>query len=162
MFSYSWRAAGCSNLADRLPDTLPGMIPITAAEVRDRVTPIPTPPVVRALGSIGVGGSIGVMVSQAPLSVKAVVAVLCVVAAVAVTLLHPYRKELRAFAEDKGVARVPSISMVLPLMLWWLLLMLAPLAHWPAVGAWAAGVAAAAAAWVLYPHVDGSRRLAYA
>lgn len=162
MFSYSWRAAGCSNLADRLPDTLPGMIPITAAEVRDRVTPIPTPTVVRALGSIGVGGSIGVMVSQAPLSVKAVVAVLCVVAAVAATLLHPYRKELRAFAEDKGVVRVPSISMVLPLMLWWLLLMLAPLAHWPAVGAWVAGVVAAAVAWVLYPHVDGSRRLAYA
>ena len=68
MFSHSWRVAGCSNLADRLPDTLLGMIPITAAEVRDRVTPIPTPQVVRALGSIGVGGSIGVMVSQAPLS----------------------------------------------------------------------------------------------
>ena len=38
----------------------------------------------------------------------------------------------------------------------------APLAHWPAVGAWVAGVVAAAAAWVLYPHVDGTRRLAYA
>ena len=47
-------------------------------------------------------------------------------------------------------------------MLWWLLLMLAPLAGWPAVGAWVAGVLATAAAWVLYPHVDGSRRLAYA
>lgn len=108
------------------------------------------------------GGSIGVMVSQASLDIKAVVAILCVVSAVAVTLLHPYRKQLRAFAEEKGVARVPSIGMVLPLMLWWLLLMLAPLAGWPAVGAWVAGVLAAAAAWVLYPHVDGSRRLAYA
>ncbi|WP_269077728.1 hypothetical protein [Corynebacterium ureicelerivorans] len=38
----------------------------------------------------------------------------------------------------------------------------APLAHWPAVGAWVAGVVAAAVAWVLHPHVDGSRRLAYA
>ena len=138
------------------------MIPISAAEVRNRVTPIPTPTVVRALGSLGVGASIGVMASQAPLGIKAVVAILCVVAAVAVTLLHPYRKQLRAFAEEKGVARVPSIGMVLPLMLWWLLLMLAPLADWPAVGAWVAGVLATAAAWVLYPHVDGSRRLAYA
>ena len=108
------------------------------------------------------GGSVGVMVSQAPLGIKTGVAVLCVVAAVAVTLLHPYRKQLHAFAEEKNVARVPSIGMVLPLMLWWLLLMLAPLAGWPAVGTWVAGVLAAAAAWVLYPHVDGSRRLAYA
>ncbi|GAA3514447.1 hypothetical protein NUW87_02190 [Corynebacterium pilbarense] len=138
------------------------MIPISAAEVRNRVTPIPTPTVVRALGSLGVGASIGVMTSQAPLGVRAAVAILCVVAAVSVTLLHPYRKQLRAFAEQKNVARVPSIGMVLPLMLWWLLLMLAPLAHWPAVGAWVAGVVAAAVAWVLYPHVDGSRRLAYA
>ena len=138
------------------------MIPISAAEVRNRVTPIPTPTVVQALGSVGVGGSVGVMVSQAPLGVKAAVAILCVVAAVAVTLLHPYRKQLRAFAEEKNVARVPSIGMVLPLMLWWLLLMLAPLAHWPTLGAWVAGALAAAAAWVLYPHVDGTRRLAYA
>ncbi|MBA1836808.1 hypothetical protein GC584_10655 [Corynebacterium sp. zg912] len=138
------------------------MIPISAAEARSRVTPIPTPTAVRALGSLGVGGSIGVMVSQAPLGIKAVVAILCVVGAVAVTLLHPYRKQLRAFAEEKNVARVPSIGMMLPLMLWWLAFMLAPLAHWPAVGAWVAGVLAAAAAWVLYPHVDGSRRLAYA
>ena len=108
------------------------------------------------------GASIGVMTSQAPLGVRAAVAILCVVAAVAVTLLHPYRKQLGAFAEEKNVARVPSIGMVLPLMLWWLLLMLAPLAGWPAVGAWVTGVLVAAAAWVLYPHVDGSRRLAYA
>ena len=138
------------------------MIPISAAEVRNRVTPIPTPTVIRALGSVGVGGSVGVMVSQASLDIKAVVAILCVVSAVAVTLLHPYRKQLRAFAEEKGVARVPSIGMVLPLMLWWLALMLAPLVSWPAVGAWIAGALATAAAWVLYPHVDGSRRLAYA
>ncbi|WP_085957666.1 hypothetical protein [Corynebacterium fournieri] len=138
------------------------MIPISAAEVRNRVTPIPTPTFVRTLGSAGVGGSVGVMVSQAPLGVKAAVAILCVIAAVAVTLLHPYRKQIRAFAEEHNVARVPSIGMVLPLMLWWLLLMLAPLAGWPAVGAWVVGVVAAAAAWVLYPHVDGSRRLAYA
>ena len=138
------------------------MIPISAAEARNHVTPIPTPVIVQAVGSLGVGGSVGVMVSQAPLGVKAVVAILCVATVVAVTLLHPYRKQLRAFAEEKGVARVPSIGMMLPLMLWWLLLMLAPLAGWPAVGAWVAGVLAAAAAWVLYPHVDGSRRLAYA
>ncbi len=138
------------------------MIPISAAEVRNRVTPIPTPTVVRALGSLAVGAPIGVMTSQAPLGVRVAVTILCVVAAVAVTLLHPYRKQLRQFAEEKNVARMPSIGMVLPLMLWWLLLMLAPLAHWPTLVAWVAGVLTAVAAWMLYPHVDGTRRLAYA
>lgn len=142
--------------------TSPHVIPLSAADVRSRATPIPTPTVVRAVGSVGVGGSIGVMVSQAPLSGKAITALVCVAATLAVTLLHPYRKQLRAFEEKRNVARVPSISMVLPLMLWWVLLMLAPFAHWPAWGALLAGALAAAAAWALYPHVDGTRRLAYA
>lgn len=60
------------------------------------------------------------------------------------------------------MSRVPSISMLAPLMLWWLALMLAPLAHWPAWSAALTGVAAFGLAWVLYPHVDGTRRLAYA
>lgn len=52
--------------------------------------------------------------------------------------------------------------MLLPLMLWWLLLMLAPLAGWPAWGAVTCFIVLFGAAWVLFPHVDGSRRLAYA
>ena len=138
------------------------MIPISASDVQNRVTPIPTPTVVRAVGSLGVGGSIGVMVSQAPLGIKVVVALICVTAAVAVTLAHPYRKRLRAFAEEHNVDRVPSLSMMLPPMVWWLALMLAPLAGWSAVAALLTGILAAGAAWLLYPHVDGTRRLAYA
>ncbi|QXB17706.1 hypothetical protein SAMN04488531_1497 [Corynebacterium coyleae] len=138
------------------------MIPISANEVRNRVTPIPTPAVVRAVGSLAVGGSVGVTVSEAPLGIKAITALVCVVVAIAVTWLHPYRKQIVAFAEEKNVSRVPSISMVVPLMVWWLVLMIGPLVHWSAVAGLLVGILAAVAAWLLYPHVDGTRRLAYA
>ncbi len=133
-----------------------------AHDVRSRVTPIPTPALVRTVGTAGVAGSIAVMVSQLAVGPKALIALGCVILAVAVTLLHPYRAEMRAYAEEKRVSTVPSISMLVPLMLWWLALMLAPLAQWPAWGVALTFLAAAGAAWVLYPHVDGSRRLAYA
>lgn len=102
------------------------------------------------------------MTSQLPMGTKAAAALVCIALTIGITLAHPYRKQLAAFAMARGVSRVPSISMVLPVMLWWLALMLAPLAQWPSWGASLAGLLAAAAAWVLYPHVDGSRRLAYA
>lgn len=138
------------------------MVNIAAAEVRNRITPIPTPLVVRATGSVAAGVSVAVLVSQAPVGVAALIALTCVAVALAVTFVHPYRNTMRAFAVEKNIDRRPSISMLLPLMLWWLLLMLAPLATWPG---WAAAMVFAvisASAWILFPHVDGSRRLAYA
>lgn len=133
-----------------------------AHDVRSRITPIPTPALVRTTGTAGVAGSIAVMVSQLAIGPKVLIAIGCAVLAVAVTLLHPYRAEMRAFAAKKKVSTVPSISMLVPLMLWWLALMLAPLAQWPAWGVALTFLLVAGVAWVLYPHVDGSRRLAYA
>lgn len=142
----------------------PSTAPYTAAaaEARSRVTPIPTPPLVRLVGSLGVAGSVAAMVSRLGAGPKAAVALVCVAAALAVVLAHPYRQRMRAFAREKNVATVPSISMLLPLMAWWLILMLAPLAGWPAWGALLTFAVVFGAAWVLFPHVDGSRRLAYA
>ena len=133
-----------------------------AHDVRIRVTPIPTPALVRTMGTAGVAGSIAVIVSQLAVGPKVLIALGCAILAVAVTLLHPYRAEMRAYAEEKRVSTVPSISMLVPLMLWWLALMLAPLAQWPAWGVTLTFLIVAGAAWILYPHVDGSRRLAYA
>lgn len=147
----------------RLPAvTLPHVSPISASDVRNRVTPIPTPLPVRLIGSLGVAGSVAAMVSQLAPGAKVLIALACVVAALAVTLMHPYRKRLREYAEVRGVDRRPSVSMLLPLMVWWLLLMAAPLAGWKTSGAVATFVVLLGAAWVLFPHVDGSRRLAYA
>ena len=102
------------------------------------------------------------MVSQLATGAKLVIALACVAAALTITLAHPYRKRMREYADVRRVDRRPSISMLLPLMLWWLLLMLAPLAGWPAWGAVTCFIVLFGAAWVLFPHVDGSRRLAYA
>lgn len=135
---------------------------VAAAEARSRVTPIPTPPLVRLVGSLGAAGSVAAMVSRLGTGPKVAVALVCVAAALAVVLAHPYRQRMRAFAREKNVATVPSISMLLPLMAWWLILMLAPLAGWPVWGALLTFAAVFGAAWVLFPHVDGSRRLAYA
>lgn len=132
------------------------------SDIRNRVTPIPTPAIVRTVGTLGVAGSVAAMVSQAVPGAKVLIALGCIIATLAVTLAHPYRQEMKAFAEGKNVGRVPSISMLMPLMLWWLALMLAPLAQWPAWGATLTFVGVAGLAWVLYPHVDGTRRLAYA
>lgn len=133
-----------------------------AHDVRNHITPIPTPLAVRSAGTACVAGSIAVMVSQLATGPKVLIALGCAALALAVTLLHPYRGQMRAFAKERKVDTVPSISMLVPLMLWWLALMLAPLAHWPAWGAVLTFMLAAGATWVLYPHVDGSRRLAYA
>ena len=138
------------------------MIPISAAEIQNRKTPIPTPTVVQVIGSLGVAGSVAAMVSQLAVGTKVAIALACVAAAVAVTLAHPYRRQMRAFGVERNVDMGASISMVLPLMVWWLALMLAPLAGWPLWGAEVTFVLVFGAAWVLFPHVDGSRRLAYA
>lgn len=138
------------------------MVNVSVADVRNRITPIPTPLSVRLIGSMGVAGSVAAMVSQLATGAKVLITLACVVAALATTLAHPYRKRLREYAEARRVDRRPSISMLLPLMVWWLLLMVAPLAGWPAWGAVTTFVVLLGAAWVLFPHVDGSRRLAYA
>ena len=132
------------------------------SDIRSRVTPIPTPLAVRAAGSAGVAGSVAIMASSAPIAVRAVVAIACITVALGVTLAHPYRRAMREFAAQKGASTVASISMLVPLMLWWLLLMLAPLLQWPVWGALLVFVGLFALAWLLFPHVDGSRRLAYA
>mgnify|MGYP001760775425 FL=1 len=102
------------------------------------------------------------MASSAPIAVRAGVALACIAVALGVTLAHPYRRAMREFAAQKGASTVASISMLVPLMLWWLLLMLAPLLQWPVWGALLVFVGLFALAWLLFPHVDGSRRLAYA
>ena len=69
---------------------------------------------------------------------------------------------MREFAEDHNVTTLPSIAQLLPLMVLWLAIMLAPLIALPAWGSALVWVLVFGAAFVLFPHVDGSRKLAYA
>ena len=103
------------------------------------------------------------MAAPLPAAVKVGVALAAVLIARATTRAHPYRKAMAEFARSRNVSQVPSLSMVVPLMLWWLAIMLCPLiAPLPGWGLALLAGGLFVAAWVLMPHVDGTRRLAYA
>lgn len=132
-------------------------------DMRSHITPIPTPPLVRAGGSLLAGLSVAILVSGLGIAPSVGVAVAAVVAAFALSLLHPYRSAMRAYAKARNADTFPTLGQITPLFLWWLALMIAPaLAPWPG---WAAAIVfliVAGLAWIVFPHVDGSRKLAFA
>ncbi len=131
--------------------------------MKARKTPIPTPTLVRGVGSILVGLSVAFMLSGMGIGLRVALAGTAAVAAIALTLLHPYRREMKYFALANNVDTFPTIGQMVPLMVWWLLLMISPvLAPWPSWGAALAFLIIGGLAWMLYPHVDGTRKLAYA
>ena len=77
-------------------------------------------------------------------------------------MLHPYRGQMRAFAQRHNVTMLPTVSQLVPLILLWLAVMLSPLIALPAWGSALVGLAVFGLAFVAFPHVDGSRKLAYA
>ena len=89
-------------------------------------------------------------------------AVCVVVAAVVIVLRHPYRRELRAYAHAHHVSTTPSVGQLVPLMVWWALLMAAVVFTFPVWGSFLVWLVLFGAASLLLPHIDGSRRLAYA
>ncbi|STC69709.1 hypothetical protein [Corynebacterium pilosum] len=132
-------------------------------DMRAHQTPIPTPFLVRAVASLLTGASVALMLSGLGLGAKVLLALACVAGAVVLVFAHPYRREMRAYARAKQVDTFPTLGQIVPLMLWWLALMLAPLAApWPAFGVVATGIVVAGLAWLVFPHVDGTRKLAFA
>ncbi|MHA2788133.1 hypothetical protein ACXZ66_03150 [Corynebacterium sp. S7] len=132
-------------------------------DMKSHKTPIPTPTLVRGIGSILIGASVAIMVGPWSIGLRVGLAGTAAVLAIVLTLLHPYRREMKYFALANNVDTFPTIGQIVPLMVWWLLLMLAPvLAPWPLWGVVLVFIAIAGVAWVLYPHVDGTRKLAYA
>lgn len=132
------------------------------ADIRTRTTPVPTPLLVRYGGSILVATALAALVSDLSLPVAAPVALVCTIAAVVLTLCHSYRRRLREFADTHNVTMMPSVQQLLPLMLLWLAIMLAPLFTLPLWGTVLVWVAGFATTVLFYPHVDGTRKMAYA
>ena len=125
-------------------------------------TPIPTPLWVRLGASLLAGAAVAVGTSRIQFGLALGLSLVFILAACALVLLHPYRQHMREFAEDHNVSPLPSIAQLLPLMVLWLAIMLAPLIALPAWGSALVWVLVFGAAFVLFPHVDGSRKLAYA
>lgn len=131
-------------------------------DIRSRLTPVPTPNLVRFGGAILIATALAALVSDLSLTIAAPVALVCIIAAVVLTLCHSYRRRLREFADAHNVTMMPSVQQLVPLMGLWLVLMLAPLLTLPLWGTIMVWVAAFMLTVLFYPHVDGTRKMAYA
>lgn len=131
-------------------------------DFRGRKTPVPTPPGVRLAASALAAFSVTALTTSLGFAVSVPLALLCVVAAVLIVLLHPYRRELRDYAHAHSVSTAPSVGQLIPLMAWWALLMAAVMFTFPVWGSFSVWLVLFGAAYLLLPHIDGSRRLAYA
>lgn len=132
------------------------------SDIRNLSTPIPTPHWVRLGASFLIGAAVAVMVSDIHFGIAIGAGLICLIAAFVLVFLHPYRAELRAYADKKNVTMLPNIGQLVPLMFLWLIVMLAPLFSLPVWGVAVTWLVIAGAAFFVFPHVDGTRKLAYA
>lgn len=132
------------------------------SNMRSHITPIPTPPLVRFGASALLGIGVAVLSMDLDRMVQIAVMVAAIGAAFLLTFSHPYRREIRDYLEKKNVTYKPRLSQVLPLFLVWLALMIVPafgvLPLWGTALVWL--VIFGWMYWV-FPHVDGSRALAF-
>lgn len=133
------------------------------SDMRSRQTPIPTPPVVRVGTSLLIGLGVAVLSTGLARGVQVGIMVATIAAGLLLMFGHPYRREIKAFLKRENAAIRPSLGQVLPLFFVWLALMIVPvLAPLPL---WGTGLV-----WLLvfgwmfwvFPHIDGTRALAYA
>ena len=125
-------------------------------------TPIPTPLWVRLGASLLAGAAVAVGTSRIHFGLALGLSLVFILVACTLVFLNPYRQRMREFAEDHNVSLLPSVAQLLPLMVLWLAIMAAPLIALPAWGSALVWALVFGAAFLLFPHVDGSRKLAYA
>lgn len=131
-------------------------------QMRSHITPIPTPPIVRISVSALVGAAVAVLTTVLAPGVRFGVMAACLAVALLIALAHPYRGQIKNYRVQHHVSMVPTIGQMVPLFLTWLALMIAPLlggaALWVTILAW---LVVAGWMFVTFPHVDGSRALAF-
>lgn len=125
-------------------------------------TPIPTPPLVRLLSSVLIGVGVAVLTTDLAREVQVVVMALSLGAGILLIFSHPYRKQIRDFLEERNLHYTPKFTQVLPLFLVWITLMIAPaFAPAPLWGTLAFGAGVFLWMYWIFPHVDGTRALAF-
>lgn len=131
--------------------------------MRSHVTPIPTPAVVRLGSSLLIGLGVAALSTGFPRGIQVAVMVVAIAAGLLLMFGHPYRREMKEFLEKKNVVAKPRLTQVMPLFFVWLALMIvpvfAPMPIWGTALVWLA-----VSAWMfwVFPHIDGTRALAYA
>lgn len=133
------------------------------SSMRSRVTPIPTPPAVRLGTSLLLGLGVAVLSTGLPRGIQVAVMVISIAAGLLLIFGHPYRREIKEFLEQRNLTNRPQLSRVMPLFFVWLALMMvpmfAPLPIWGTILVW---LAVFGWMYLVFPHVDGTRALAYA
>ncbi|MFC6318486.1 hypothetical protein [Corynebacterium gerontici] len=131
--------------------------------MRSHTTPIPTPPVVRFGSSALIGTGVAMLTTGLPRGVQVIAMVIFVGVGIMLIFSHPYRREIRAFLEARNLHYTPKFTQILPLFMVWLALMLAPiLAPLPIIGSIGCGLVIFGWMYLVFPHVDGTRALAFA
>lgn len=130
--------------------------------LRAHTTPIPTPLWVRLGGSALAGAAVAAGSSRIHFGLALGLSLFFLLAACALVFLHPYRADLRDYAQRHNITMLPNAAQLIPLMALWLMVMFSPLLALPAWGSALVWVLVSGAAFLLFPHVDGSRKLAYA
>lgn len=130
--------------------------------MRAHITPIPTPGLVRVGTSLLLGAGVAVLSTDLSRGIQVAVMVLSIAAGLLLMFGHPYRREMKEYTEKHNVEYRPRLGQVIPLFVVWLALMLvpilAPLPGWGTLLTWLAVFG-----WMfwVFPHVDGSRALAF-
>lgn len=132
------------------------------ADARSRKTPIPTPEVVRFGSSFLIAAGVAVLTTGLPRGVQVAAMVICIAAGILLIFSHPYRRQIKAFLEERNLYYKPKFTQILPMFMVWLALMLAPVLAPAAI--WVTVIVfLAVLGWMLlvFPHIDGTRALAF-
>lgn len=130
--------------------------------MRSHVTPIPTPGFVRAGTSLLLGAGVAVLSTDLPRGIQVAVMVVSIAAGLLLMFSHPYRREMKEYTEKRNVEYRPRLGQVFPLFAVWLALMLVPIiAPLPVWGTLLVWVAVFGWMFWVFPHIDGSRALAF-
>lgn len=133
------------------------------SDMRARTTPIPTPPVVRVGTSVLFGLGVAVLATPMSRSLQVICMAVCIGTGLILIFSHPYRRAIRSFLEERNIIYRPSFWQVVPLFFVWLALMLVPaFAPLPWWGIALVGLAVFGWMYWTFPHIDGTRALAYA
>ncbi|WP_295645455.1 hypothetical protein [uncultured Corynebacterium sp.] len=123
--------------------------------------PVIQPPLsVRLAGSVLLGLAVATMAMPLSNGIKVIILILAVGGAMMFTFSHPYRRDVRAEVEKRGERYRTSVNQIMPLFPLWLGLMILPafaLNSW--VIALVVAVIAGGYAWMVYPHIDGTKHI---
>ncbi|HHU68423.1 hypothetical protein [Corynebacterium sp.] len=133
------------------------------SDIRSRHTPIPTPLLVRVGTSLLIALGVAALSTDLARGIQVGVMVGAIAAGLLLLFGHPYRREIKDFLEERNAVIKPQLGQVMPLFLVWLALMVVPVfAPLPIWGTVLVGLAVFGWMYLVFPHVDGTRALAYA